>query len=105
MNNCNRCYYHDAKENVCTHGSPIFIDDVCTDYQDSEFVMQIRADALNEYATMLMCVFSHSCEFYYIGNNHNIEAIEKQYIDDVILKCLAKVREDKGGNNGKSINN
>lgn len=48
INRCIGCYYHDIKENVCTHGSPIFIDDVCTDYQDSEFAMQIRADAIEE---------------------------------------------------------
>lgn len=48
INRCIGCYYHDSKENICTHGSPIFIDDVCTDYQDSEFVMQIKADAIDE---------------------------------------------------------
>lgn len=53
MNNCNCCYYNDAKENICTHGSPIFIDDVCTDYQDSEFVVQIRADVIDEFASKL----------------------------------------------------
>ena len=42
MNECFGCYY--SKENVCTHGSPIFIDDTCTDYQDNEFVKQIRVD-------------------------------------------------------------
>ncbi|MBQ0090255.1 MAG: hypothetical protein KBT27_13095 [Prevotellaceae bacterium] len=47
-NRCIGCYYHDSKENVCTHGSPIFIDDTCTDYQDSEFVKQIRAEVICE---------------------------------------------------------
>lgn len=46
LNRCIGCYYHDIKENVCTHGSPIFIDDVCTDYQDSDFVKQIRAEVI-----------------------------------------------------------
>lgn len=54
MNKCNCCYYHDAKENACTHGSPIFIDDVCTDYQDDEFVMQIKADVIDEYTDLLI---------------------------------------------------
>lgn len=47
INRCIGCYHHDSKENVCTHGSPIFIDDICTDYQESEFVKQIKADALD----------------------------------------------------------
>lgn len=55
---------------------------------------QIKTDALGEYATILMSVFSHSCEFYRTVDGSNIEAIEKQYIDDVVLKCLEKV---KGG--------
>lgn len=55
-----------------------------------------RADAIGEYATILMSVFSHSCDFYRTVDGINIEAIEKQNIDDVILKCLEKV---KGQNN------
>lgn len=57
INRCIGCYYHDSKENVCTHGSPIFIDDTCTDYQDSEFVKQIRADAVKDFAEWLPTKF------------------------------------------------
>ena len=60
-----------------------------------EWENQIRADALGEYATMLMSVFSHSCEFYFISDDWTIEAIEKEKIDDVILECLEKVKEQK----------
>lgn len=49
INRCIGCYYHDSKENVCTHGSPIFLDDTCTDYQDNEFVKQIRAEVINDF--------------------------------------------------------
>ena len=67
---------------------------ILTSYQCG--YQQGRADALGEYATMLMCVFSHSCDFYRTVDGINIEAIEKQNIDDVILKCLEKVKEQKG---------
>lgn len=49
INRCIGCCFHDNKENFCTHGSPIFIDDTCTDYQDSEFVNQIKAEAIEEF--------------------------------------------------------
>ena len=48
MNKCIGCYHYDSKENLCIHGSPIFIDDICTDYQDSEFIEQIKADLIRE---------------------------------------------------------
>lgn len=65
------------------------------EYSLREHDAKVRADALGEYATMLMSVFSHSCDFYRTVDGINIEAIEKQNIDDVILKCLEKVKEQK----------
>lgn len=53
INRCIGCHYYDSKENVCTHGSPIFIDDICTDYQDSEFVKQIRAEVIDEFVELI----------------------------------------------------
>lgn len=49
IDRCIDCYYYKSKENLCTLGSPIFIDDICTDYQDSEFVYQIRAEAIDDF--------------------------------------------------------
>lgn len=47
INRCIGCYYHDCKENVCTHGSPIFIDDECTDYQDNDFIKQKKVEVID----------------------------------------------------------
>lgn len=53
INRCIGCYYNDCKENICTHGSPIFIDDECTDYQDSDFIKQIIED---EFVKVTSCI-------------------------------------------------
>lgn len=54
MIQCEGCYYQDKKENVCCHENPFFdIDDNCTDYVENEFVKKIRADAIDEFESLL----------------------------------------------------
>lgn len=68
----------------------------CTVPNETEKIIEKMIEAeLGEYATILMNLFSNSCEFYFTNDGCTIEAMEKAYIDDVILKCLEKVKEQK----------
>ena len=64
INRCIDCYYYVSKENLCILGNPRFIDDNCIDYQDSEFVYQIRAEAIDEYKEEVLSRFCECCDQY-----------------------------------------
>lgn len=68
----------------------------CSVPKETEKILERLIETeLGEYASILMCVFSNSCEFYFTNDGCTIEAIEKEKIDEVILKCLEKVKEKK----------
>lgn len=92
INRCIGCYYHDSKENVCTHGSPIFLDDTCTDYQDNEFVKQIRADAIEE-------MFSKIDELaiYYAGDKDGNPITPKMLVKEDVIKLLEQLKQTQDG--------
>lgn len=75
-------------------GEKVKCEDCPTPAETEKILNKMIEEALGEYATILMNVFSNSCEFYFLDDG-TIEAIEKEKIDDVILKCLEKVKEQK----------
>ena len=82
INRCIGCYHYDDKENVCVHGSPIFIDDTCTDYQDNEFVKQIRTDDERDF---------QNSEYW----NDFLAKVIADAKADVIDKCIEIVENEK----------
>ncbi len=76
-------------------GEKVKCEDCPTPAETEKILNKMIEEALGEYATILMNVFSNSCEFIRTEDGRNIEAMEKAYIDDVILKCLEKVKEQK----------
>lgn len=85
MNKCFGCYHYDS---ICTHGSPIFLDGVCTDYQDNEFIKQIRADEREKVLREVLRLHNNCntdlCEY----ANTNISCCE------CIVKKLKESRND-----------